>query len=41
LRQPVPEQVLATELDWVEAQFAGDEIGVALIGPNDETAAII
>jgi hypothetical protein len=25
LRQPVLEEVLATELDGVEAQFAGDE----------------
>src|SRR4029077_18102379 len=35
LRQPVVEEVLATELDGVEAQFAGDEIGVALMGPDE------
>src|SRR5215468_9791497 len=35
LRQPVLEKVLATELDRVEAQLAGDEIGVALIGPDE------
>ena len=35
LRAAVPQDVAATELDRVDAELAGDQIGVALVGENE------